>query len=114
MDPGAAISGISSDVAGVVGAFGPFGLVLVALIFGLPIASFLAALRGIRLALIPLAGSVAFLFAWVLYYATGRWQVEAGAVIPAAGAIVVGWITLVVALLQERHRASLSLAAADR
>lgn len=106
MDMSAVASGIGSDVAGVARAFGPVGWVLLALVFLLPVTSLLVALRGSKLAMVPLLGSVALLAAWVLYYALARWRLEAGAIIPFFGLVLVGWLVLVVAIAEERSKAT--------
>lgn len=106
MDMTAVASGLGSDVAGLARAFGPVGWVLLALLFFLPVVSLLVALRGSKLALVPLLGSVALLAAWVLYYALGRWHLEAGAIIPFFGFVLVGWLVLLIAIAEERSKAT--------
>ncbi len=94
--------GISWDVSRTIRVFGALGWTLIILTFALPLSSLLVFLRGSRLALIPLLGSVALLAAWVLYYVTGRWHLEAGAIIPFFGSVLFGWAILAVALWRQR------------
>ncbi|MDP8932502.1 MAG: hypothetical protein M3O70_29125 [Actinomycetota bacterium] len=98
MNFGSVTRGIIRDVSQIIQVFGPLGWTLIVLTFALPLSSLLVSLRGSRLALIPLLGSVALLAAWVLYHATGRWRLEAGAVIAFFGSLLFGWAILVVAL----------------
>ncbi len=96
------IRGITSDVTGVIRTFGLLGWAMMLLTFALPLSSLLVLLRGSRLALIPLLGSIALLAAWVLYYLTSWWRLEAGAIIPFFGSVLLGWAILAGALWRLR------------
>lgn len=102
MDFDSAIRGITSDVTRTIQAFGLLGWAMILLTFALPPSSLLILLRGSRLALRPLLGSIALLTAWVLYYLTGWWRLEAGAIIPFFGSILLGWVILALALWRLR------------
>ncbi len=68
-DFGEARFGIARDVGELL-ATGPVGWLVAALVFTLPLASLVAALKGRRLALVPLAMSLVLFSEWVLHYAT--------------------------------------------
>ncbi len=102
MDFDAVVRGISTDVTRTIQVSGLLGWVMILLTLALPLSSFLVLLRGSRLALIPLLGSIALLGAWVFYYLTGWWRLEAGAIIPFFGSVFFGWAILAVALWRLR------------
>lgn len=89
------------------GSWLPIGTLLILLTFALPLASLAMVLWGYRAGWFSLGVAGLIFASWFLYYATGWWtNPRQGVWVAVAGATVLGWWVLAVALLLRRaiHR----------
>ena len=103
LDFASARSGIGKDIRAF--ADGPFGWVVLTMVFALPVMSMALLLRRRWLALFPLSFSLALFSVWFLYYATEWWSNPGqGAWAPAFMLVLLGWLLVIVEARRLRRR----------